>query len=220
MPVPRSPSWQPSSGSRWPDVQVLWVRHAEPERIAPGGGVPANPSLTEAGRAQARRLAEWLRHEPVDAVLSSPQRRAVETAEPVAAAHGLAVEVVDGLVEYDVQSDHYIPVEELRAAKDERWLAMLEGRWTEFGGEAPDVFAARVAAIVDDVVARFAGRTVVAVCHGGVVNVALAAVLGLDRLLWFDPGYTSISRMAASRTGIRSVLTLNERAHLEARREP
>ena len=62
-------------------------------------------------------------------------------------------------------------------------------------------------------------RRVVAVCHGGVINVALASVLGLDQPLWFDPGYTSISRMAASRTGIRSVSSLNETAHLHARRE-
>jgi hypothetical protein len=37
--------------------------------------------------------------------------------------------------------------------------------------------------------------------------------------LWFDPGYTSLSRVAASRAGVRSVVTLNETAHLEARRD-
>ncbi len=201
-------------------MNLVWVRHAEPQRIAPGSGVPANPSLTDRGRAQAQRLAEWLAHEHVDAVLSSPQRRAIETAEPVAAAHGLTIEVVDGIVEYDVQSDHYIPVEELRATKDERWTAMVEGRWSDFGGEAPEQFTRRVADAVDDIVARFPGRNVVAVCHGGVINVALASVLGLARPLWFDPVYTSISRMAASRTGVRSIVSVNERAHLEARREP
>lgn len=201
-------------------MNILWVRHAEPERIASGAGVPANPSLTERGHQQAQRLADWLAHEHVDAVLSSPQRRALETAEPIAKAHGLTVDVVGGLVEYDVQSDHYIPIEELRATNDERWTAMVEGRWTDFGGEAPDVFTERVRQAVDAIVSRFAGQTVVAVCHGGVINVALASVLGLERPLWFDPMYTSISRMAASRTGIRSVVSVNERAHLEARREP
>jgi broad specificity phosphatase PhoE len=60
---------------------------------------------------------------------------------------------------------------------------------------------------------------VVAVCHGGVINVALAGVLGLDQPLWFDPGYTSVSRMVASRTGVRSIRTLNECAHLYGRRD-
>jgi probable phosphoglycerate mutase len=200
-------------------MQITWVRHAEPERVAPGTGVPADPQLTARGRDQAKRLAAWLSSERVDVVVSSPQRRALETAAPIARAHGVPVEVVEGLVEYDVQADHYIPMEELRATKDERWTAMVEGRWGEFGGEAPEAFTKRVTNAVDDLVARHPGAHVVAVCHGGVINVALAAVLGLDRPLWFDPGYTSVSRMAASRTGIRSLLSLNEWAHLHARRE-
>jgi probable phosphoglycerate mutase len=201
-------------------LNIIFIRHAEPERIASGTGVPANPSLTELGALQAERLADWLAHERVDAVLSSPQRRAVETAQPIANAHGLDVAICNGLVEYDVQADHYIPVEELRATKDERWTAMVEGRWTDFGGEAPDDFVKRITTTLDEIIDTHPGQTVAAVCHGGVINVALATVLGIDRLLWFDPVYTSISRVAASRTGIRSLVSLNERAHLDARREP
>jgi probable phosphoglycerate mutase len=201
-------------------MDLLWVRHAEPERVAPGTGVPADPHLTARGREQARRLADWLAREHIDAVVSSPQRRAIETAEPIAAAHRLEVGVVDGLVEYDVQSDHYIPMEELRATNDPRLAAMIEGRWESFGGESTEAFRARVRDTLDALVAAHPGRRVVAVCHGGVINVALAMVLGIDRPLWFDPRYTSLSRMAASRTGVRSVVTLNEHAHLEARREP
>ena len=200
-------------------MDLLWVRHAEPERIAPGTGVPADPPLTARGRDQAERLAAWLAVEPIDVVLSSPQRRAIETADPIARAHGLDVQVVAGLVEYDVQSDSYIPMEELRATDDPKLAAMYEGRWEEFGGESTDTFRARVAATLDEVVTAHPGRRVVAVCHGGVINVALAVVLGLDRHLWFDPHYTSLSRMVASRTGVRSLASLNERAHLVARRE-
>jgi len=42
-------------------MEVVWVRHGEPERIAPGTGVRADPQLTAAGKEQAQRLAEWLR---------------------------------------------------------------------------------------------------------------------------------------------------------------
>lgn len=201
-------------------MDLIWVRHAEPERVESGTGVPANPSLTARGVQQAERLADWLAHERVDVVVSSPQRRAVETARPVAHAHGVEIEIVEGLVEYDVQSDHYIPVEELRETKDDRWMAMVEGRLGAFGGEDPDEFRARVGDAIDKIVAANAGKKVVAVCHGGVINVAFASVLDLARPLWFDPGYTSISRMAAARTGVRSVVSLNERSHLDARREP
>jgi probable phosphoglycerate mutase len=200
-------------------MEILWVRHAEPERVAPGSGVPANPGLTAAGREQARRLASWLSLEHIDAILSSPQRRARETAAPIAELHGLEIDVVDGLVEYDVRSDHYIPMDELRRTDQARLRAMIEGEWESFGGESPEVFRARVADTVDEIVEAHAGERVVAVCHGGVVNVALASVLGLQQPLWFDPHYTSLSRMLASRTGVRSITSLNERAHLDARRD-
>ncbi|MCU1426164.1 MAG: hypothetical protein JWL83_164 [Actinomycetia bacterium] len=199
-------------------MDLLFVRHAEPVRIESGSGVPANPPLTDRGHEQAARLAAWLAGEHIDAVVSSPQLRALETAAPIAAAHALTVEVVEGLVEYDVQSDQYIPIEALKAANDPQWQAMVDGRWEEYGGEDPDAFRKRVIDALDQLVARFAGRRVVAVCHGGVINAVMGATLGIDRALWFEPAYTSLSRIAASRTGVRSVVTLNETAHLDARR--
>jgi broad specificity phosphatase PhoE len=202
-------------------MDLVLVRHAEPVRT-PAGSVsgPADPGLTERGFDQSRRLAEWLACEPIDAVLSSPMRRARETAEPVAAALGLDIEIVDGLVEYDSTSDDYIPTDELQASGDPRWIAMVEGRWEDFGADPAHVFKARVAQTVEDIVARYPGRRVVAVCHGGVVNCALASILAIDRYLWFEPVYTSISRVVASRSGVRSIVSLNERAHLEATRRP
>jgi broad specificity phosphatase PhoE len=200
-------------------MDLLWIRHGEPERIEPGTGVRADPALTARGQEQARRLADWLAVEPIDAVLASPMRRAVDTAAPVAAALGCNLEIVDGLIEYDNNSDHYIPMEELRLNKDERWTAMVEGRWDEFGADLPDVFRARVDETVTQIVERFAGKRVAAVCHGGVINVALGAVLGVAQPLWFEPGYTSVSRMLASRSGVRSIASINELAHLTGTRD-
>ena len=200
-------------------MELLWVRHGEPERIAPGTGVRADPALTALGREQARRLADWLAFEPIDAIVSSPLQRAIDTAAPIAASCGVEIEIVDGLIEYDSNSDHYIPMEELRVTKDERWQAMVDGNWDQFGADLPEVFRARVDETVTDLVTRFAGKRIVAVCHGGVINVALGSVLGVAQPLWFEPAYTSLSRMMASRSGIRSVASLNERAHLEAKRE-
>jgi len=201
-------------------VELLLIRHAEPVRIGPGTAAgPADPHLTGRGRAQADRLAAWLAADPIEKLLSSPLRRARETAEPVARTLGLDVEVVDGLMEYDARSDFYIPVEELRETRDHHWTAMIEGRWDELGGEPPDQFRARIVPCVDAIIERFPGGTVAAVCHGGVINVYLAALLGLERHLWFHPEYTSISRIAAARTGERSVVSLNDTAHLVATRD-
>jgi probable phosphoglycerate mutase len=199
-------------------VDLVLVRHAEPVTIAAGEVEgPADPPLTPEGVEQAERLAAWLAHEPIDALVASPQRRARETAAPVARALGIEVETVEGLAEYDWRVDHYIPTEQLMRSGDARFQAMLDGRWEEFGGDPPGEFTARVCATVDDLVARHPGKRVVAVCHGGVINCAVAQVIGLDRLLWFQPAYASIHRIAAARTGARSLVALNETAHLDAR---
>jgi broad specificity phosphatase PhoE len=195
-------------------VQLLLVRHAEPKRVE-GLGAPADPTLTALGRKQSAALATWLADEPIDHVVSSPLRRAVETARPLAIALGLDVEVLDGLAEWDRESDSYIPVEELRETKDERWQLMVEERWEEMeGGVDPNAFRAAVMAAAEDVISRFPSRSVVAICHGGVINAYLGSVLGLSRVLWFHPEYTSISRVAASSGGIRSIVSLNETGHL------
>lgn len=198
-------------------MDLLLIRHAEPERIAPGtSATPADPVLTDRGREQATRLARWLEHEHLDALVSSPLRRARETADVVGKMIGIDVEVVDELMEYDARADYYIPVEELRETRDHHWRAMIEGRWEEIGGEDPQVFQRRIVPCVDAIIERFPGGRVAAVCHGGVINVYLAELLGLQRHLWFEPGYTSVSRVAAARTGERSLVTLNETAHLVA----
>jgi probable phosphoglycerate mutase len=203
-------------------MELLVIRHAEPVRVTAqeSGGAPADPELTARGRDQAARLGDWLAAEGVDHVTSSPLRRATQTAAPLAKALSLEVAVDDQLCEYDTNSDSYIPIEELRETKDDRWQAMLEGRWEDFGGEAPDVFRSRIVTRLDAIITEHPGERVAVVCHGGVINVYFAALLGIDRHLWFDPGYTSISRVRASRSGARSVGSINELAHLVGRWDP
>jgi broad specificity phosphatase PhoE len=190
-------------------------------RIGPeeSGGEAVDPHLTARGLDQAERLSTWLAAEPVHHVVSSPLRRASETAQPLAEAHGLVVETIAGLREWDAGADHYIPMEELRETKDDRWQAMVEGRWEDYGGENPERFRERIVPTLDAVVEAHPGETVVVVSHGGVINVYLGALLGLSRHLWFDPEYTSISRVRAARSGERSLTSLNETAHLYAKRE-
>lgn len=197
------------------------IRHAQPVRIEQGEVEgPADPGLTERGNAQATRLGLWLAGEGVDAIITSPLRRARETAAPLAAALGITPEIDKGVSEYDATSGEYIPIEELRALKDERWQATIEGRWDDAGGMDPVAFQAAIVPAMDAIIDRFAGAKVAVVCHGGVINVYLADVLGIAPPLWFHPEYTSVHRVHAARSrGPRSVASLNELAHLVATRD-
>ncbi len=187
------------------------MRHARPERIErPGSGVAADPGLSEAGRRQAEALAARLRAEvdagrPLDAVWTSPLRRARETAGPLGAALGLDVEVGDDLAEFDRHADSYVPLEDLKAAGDPRWRA---------GPADPEAFRRSAVAAVEAVVAAHPRQRVVLVGHGGVINAYTGWVLGQRELLFFWPEYTSISRVLAAGDGRRGIGSLNEAGHL------
>src|SRR5213082_1136682 len=86
-------------------TEILLVRHGETEwnRESRFQG-HADPSLNELGREQAAELAAALAGERLAAVYSSPLRRALETAQIIAAPHRLDAVPVDGLREVDVGS--------------------------------------------------------------------------------------------------------------------
>jgi probable phosphoglycerate mutase len=196
-------------------MELLLIRHALPLRVEKRDGTPADPPLSPEGVDQAGRLAAWLASERVDAVYSSPLRRARETAEPIAAARGLALRIEPGVVEFDPLSASYVPLEEIKAESRELWQELVNGGLT--AGIDVALFRRTVAAALERIVAAHAGERVAVVCHGGVVNAWGAQVLGLESMLFFQPGYTSVSRFLAAGSGERSLLSLNETAHLRAR---
>ena len=168
------------------------VRHALPLRSEHGEG--SDPDLSEQGWAQVERLPEALARFPISRVVSSPQRRAIQTAEPVAAARRLTVEVDDRFAEYDRDLPVYIPVEQIKAERPEEWARLAQGHLPSAVDE--DAFRARVRAAVDDLVTAAEPEDTVAVfSHGGVINVLLHEILGTARLLSFPVDYASVTRL-------------------------
>lgn len=188
------------------------IRHAEPVKVVDATG-PADPELSRRGARQAELLGRYLAEEGIAAVYSSPMRRALQTAAPLAAASGVEVVVEEALAEFDRRSDTYIPIEEMRESRDERFLAMVNDDYSAWGVDMVQ-FRADIVATVESIIGVHPGGRVAAVCHGGVINAYLGHLLGIGRNSFFTPDYTSVSRVAASRSGVRSLLRLNEVGHL------
>jgi broad specificity phosphatase PhoE len=187
-------------------MQLLLVRHALPLRSEHGQG--ADPDLSDQGRAQVARLPEALARFPISRLLSSPQRRAIQTAEPIAAARELALEIDDRFAEYDRDLPVYVPMEHIRDENPQEWARMAAGHLPSSVDE--NAFRARVRAAVDDVVAAANHEDTVAVfCHGGVINVVLHEILGTKRVLSFPIDYVSVTRLLFSRSGQATVVTVN-----------
>jgi probable phosphoglycerate mutase len=190
-------------------VELILIRHARPTRVdGEPDGPPADPGLDEEGRGQAQALASWLADEPIDAVWSSTMRRAVETAAPLGDRLDLPVHPEPDLIEADHDATSYVPLEEMGP---DAWADPVAA---VFGDQDPDVFRARVSGALVRIATAHPSASVAVVCHGAVINCAVADVLGLATPLFFAPGYTSISRILVARSGRWSLHSLNEMPHL------
>jgi probable phosphoglycerate mutase len=195
-------------------MEIVLVRHALPVRIdATPDGSPADPGLAAIGIEQAARLPAALAGDAIDALYSSPSRRALETAAPLAAALGMELVLEPGIAEFDVDHPSYVPVEELRASRDPRWELLVAGDLYSVGVD-PVVFRERVVEAVERIAAEHPGGRAVLVTHSGTVNAFAGHVLGQSKAIWFAPSYCSLSRIAISRTGRCGVVSLNETGHV------
>jgi len=189
-------------------MDLILIRHARPEQVELKDRA-ADPKLTEVGHRQAHAMASWLCAEPIDTLYVSPMARARQTAEPLERILSLDATVVEGVREYDDTSSSYIPVEVIRENKD-RWRKFL----ADEAATDRTSFNTEVVESLEKIVSDNRGRRVVVVCHGGVINSWACHVLGTEMKLFFNPNYTSVNRFAAASSGERSVISLNETAHL------
>lgn len=154
---------------------MLLVRHSVPE-LEPG--IPSEEwRLSEEGRSRCGPLAERLAGLGAQALLSSTEPKARETAELVAPALGLEVELSDGLRETARRTVGWLEPEEL-----ERGIRSLFARPDEvvYGEESAAAALARFEAAVEGL-----PESAVVVSHGTVISLYVAAKTGRDPFeLW------------------------------------
>ncbi|MHA3915405.1 histidine phosphatase family protein [Halovulum sp. GXIMD14793] len=146
---------------------ILLIRHAQTQAQHP------EAELTEDGFAQAQALAPRLVELGVDAIYSSPYRRAIQTAEPFAAQAGLDLMVLEPLHERVLSP---VPLEDW---EEHLRLSFADRSHAAPGGESNDDVAARVLPALTQVAAAGHTRPAV-VTHGGVISGLLHIV---------DPGF-------------------------------
>jgi len=139
--------------------------------------------LSPEGRDHADAIASRLEGEKLHAVYSSPQRRAVQTATPIAVSHELRISLVDDLRELDFgefEGRSYEEIEEAYPRLYEKWMADPTGLRFP-GGEDFDQMRRRVTACIDRLIEIHADATIALVSHGGVNRIALAEALSVPK---------------------------------------
>jgi ribonuclease H / adenosylcobalamin/alpha-ribazole phosphatase len=161
--------------------------------------------LTENGVWQARRVAEALSQLPIKIVISSPLRRAADTAAGIRDACGIELRKDARLAEGSFGSWEGLTRSEVLELGNRH--AELLTRWESDpscappGGESIESIQTRIVALANELIGEFPNASVALVSHVGPIKALLAAVLGIplqaSRRLFLDPAGISVVEWGA-----------------------
>ena len=163
-------------------TEIILARHGETEwnveEIFRGR---IDVELNETGIKQAELLAEYLRGIKMEAVYSSPLKRALRTAEILAGSHQLEVEIAAGLIDFDFGKWQGLPHQEVKEKYRElytKWINHPDKVKMPAGESLEDV-RKRAVGVIDEVIVKHKGILVL-ISHRVVNKVLICALLGLD----------------------------------------
>ncbi|NPV54087.1 MAG: histidine phosphatase family protein [Firmicutes bacterium] len=183
--------------------------------------------LDETGISQAAATGKALSHLEFEAVYSSPLKRAMKTAEEIAAFHkshnpnsniALTVTPVDGLIDIDFGEWQGLTIEEVSQRYPDIYrLWQREPQNVRFpGGESLDEVSQRATSAMKSLIAKHPEGNIVMVSHRVVNKVLLCAALGLDNshfwLIGQDTCCINVIEPAYDRYIIH---TLNDTCHIK-----
>jgi broad specificity phosphatase PhoE len=164
-------------------TRVFLVRHgATPltadDRFAGSSDVPLGPE----GRIQVERLADRLAAAPIAAIYSSPLRRTIATATIAGSRHGLTPVLADGVREIDHgrwEGLRRVDVQQMYPDEYAAWESDPVNVAPE-GGETGHQVLARALPVMNDIIQRHAGQSVLVVAHKATNRLLIAHWLGFD----------------------------------------
>ena len=163
-------------------TEIILVRHGETEwNVQQVFRGRIDIELNETGLRQAKLLAEYLSGVNIDAVYSSPLRRALKTAEVIASPHKLEVKIAPGLIDFDFGKWQGLPHHEVKQRYRELYTEWIKNPHLIKmpDGENLNDVRERALKVVDEVVAKHGG-TIILVSHRVVNKVLICALLGLE----------------------------------------
>jgi broad specificity phosphatase PhoE len=135
--------------------------------------------LSSDGLKQLGHLLDRLRDEPATAIYSSPRQRARATAEVIASAHGLPVQICKQLDELDYGDWSGRPLDEL--ARDPKWQRWNTARSKECppNGEGMRALQERIVKLAEELAHRHLNETLICVTHAEPIRALMLHVCGM-----------------------------------------
>jgi 2,3-bisphosphoglycerate-dependent phosphoglycerate mutase len=196
-------------------TELLLIRHAEAVHPEPATALEVKEidmPLTERGHIQANRLAVRIAARKPHAVYSSPLKRAIQTAAPIAESIGGQIRSDDRLREVEIADVGPVSLHDLAE------IAIAHGGWSHLPNtESSASIRSRMRDAMHDLVVAHPGERVVVVSHAGAINAYVSMLLELEKDFFFPAGNTSIT-VIRGRESRRLIVTINDIAHLEGMR--
>ena len=205
-------------------TSIYLVRHGEyDDGQVNGQGPTVDLGLSRTGQAQVAALATRLATPTsikVNALYSSPLPRAIQTAQVISPALGLAAVVEPNLEEWRSDDGNVNPEEFMSTWRSLGDKDRLFHRFVP-GCETGIEFSSRVQSTLHRIIKQHAGQSVVLVVHGGVIQVAFQYFFGYGdaafRRAYPAAGYTSITHWRLEQSSARWVLeSSNDMQHLHS----
>jgi broad specificity phosphatase PhoE len=210
------------SSAMKPTLQLILVRHGETEWTELGllhGRLDSPLSIT--GRRHAEQTAARLRGETFNALFTSPKGRAMQTAQMLGEAVGLAPTPLDGLREMDFGWSEGKPLPLFDPDGTGAWLFRPIARIAlHLTAERPPHFAARIREAIATMQAQYPQGRLLVVTHWAVISMLVALLLDGDPHRWRAYGpwaACSITELHAT-DGTWRILRLNDHQHLQEER--
>jgi broad specificity phosphatase PhoE len=196
---------------------IVLVRHGQTDANRAGRLLGrADPSLNERGAQQADALATLLEHGPAaQLVLTSPLRRAQETAERISTATGTPVRIDERLIEPDYGEWDERPLRDIPADVGARWRS--DPSFAAPGGESLVDLRSRITPCAEELFELAKDGVIIVVSHVSPIKAIICWALDLDdSYAWrLRLDVASISRLVAGLSG-PVLLSFNETGHLVA----
>jgi probable phosphomutase (TIGR03848 family) len=184
---------------------LLLIRHGENDYVKTRRLAGRSPGihLNEKGQKQAAELAGALRNVPLAATYASPLERCIETAEPIARARGLEVQITNALLETNI--GEWQGAELRKVSKLPEWK-LVQGAPSRFRFPGGDSFVeqqTRLVAEVERIIRLHQPHDIVAlVFHADPIKMVLAYYLGMPldffQRLACDTGSVSVLMLSDS----------------------
>ncbi len=198
-------------------LRLYFMRHGETvwntERRYQG---MTDIELSEEGLRQAECAAKRFKNIRIDKIYASPLKRAMKTAEKIAAEKGLEIISEDDFREIHFGEWEGKTVPELTEKYGESYTNFIrEPHKYGFPGEGSvENVINRIKPGIDKLIAEDEGNVLI-VSHGGIIRLMIMYIMGLDSSwftkMWINNTGVSIVEIKNDR---RLLLTLNDSAHL------